>query len=137
MQENTYILEKCWRIQSSDFRFDKDKFDIALVRPSNVSYQTYRDFSLGKKTKCNSIIHEGCIAYWYADGTGKSSTSYEEFIIDANVNKQAFPEFECWQFTLNLNFQTYTVRVIDLKTGEVLYDHLDKWLSENTHRHLI
>ena len=137
--ENTYVLEKTWKIESKDFKFDLNKFDYALIRPCNIPYKTYRDFSLGKKTRCKQIVHEGCVAYWYADdrlpALGSSFKTFEEFLVNANINKQAVPEFENWQF--DFNWKTYTVRIIDLKTGEVLYDHIDKWLSENKRRGLI
>ena len=138
-QDTLYILEKYWKINRPDnFKFDKDRFDYALVRPCNVDYTTYKNFVLGKKVKVKSIVHEGCIASWYADGRFfqiGSRGPFEQFIVDVNVNKQAFPLIENWMF--EHNWQTYTVRTVDLKTGKTLFDSTDRWLNENAQWKLI
>ena len=127
-----YVLEKIWKIESPDFKFNKDKFYCALVRPCNVDYKTYRNFLLGKNVKVDSIVHEGCIASWYADkrfaDVGQTGP-FEKFMVDVNVNKQAFPLIEDWVF--EHNWKSYTVKAVDLKTNEVLYDATPKWLGEH------
>ena len=81
-----YILEKIWKISYPyDFIFKKDGFDYAFIRPCNVDYKTYNDFMLGKKTAPDMIRYEGSIAVWPSDPF--SSRSYEEFLVDVNVNK--------------------------------------------------
>lgn len=137
--ETLYILEKIWKIDKKDFKFDKDKFDCVLVRPCNVSYRTYRNFSLGKKVKVKTIIHEGCVASWSADKSFAYCTgapdNFDQFIIETNVNRQVFPLIENWVF--EQNWKSYTVKTIDLKTNEVLFDATNKWLSENKPYYLI
>lgn len=132
-----YILEKCWRTAGKGFVFDPAAFDFVLIRPCNVSYEVYKKFMLGKKTHCREVIHEGAIASWYSPRLHwiESSTSYEEFMVNLNLNKQVVPLIENWQ--IDLDFKTYTVKTIDLKTGKTLYDKVDAWLSENRKRNLI
>lgn len=135
---NTAVVEKVWKIWSRDFTFDPDKFDYTLVRPCDVSYRTYRNFSLGKKTKCKMITHEGAVLTWHRDKSfrfGNEPDTFEELLVKAGFTKQVVPEFENWLF--EFNWKTYTVKTIDLKTNEVLYDHVDKWLNENKRRGLI
>ena len=136
--EKLYILEKVWKINSIDFCFNKRKFDYALIRPCNVDYMTYRNFSLGKKVKTNVIIHEGCISSWYADKELKCISfngPFEQFMVDANINKLAIPLIENWIF--EHNWKSYTVRTIDLKKHEVLYDNVKHWLREQRRNSLI
>ena len=118
MKDDTlYILEKTWKIESSDFKFDKTKFDYALVRPCNVDYKTYKNFVLGKKVKAKCIVHEGCIASWYTDGRFTqlgSGKPFEQFLVETNVNKQAIPLIENWIFEHNWKY--YTVCTIDLRS---------------------
>lgn len=136
--EKLYILEKVWKIESTDFKFDKDKFDYALIRPCNVDYKTHRNFALGKSIKVSTIVYEGCVSSWYADksyGNLGFAGPFEQFMVDANVNKLAVPLFENWVFAHN--WQNYTVKTIDLKTGEVLYDSMHIWLSERRQMTLI
>ena len=135
---NTAIVEKIWKIDSKDFMFDPDKFNYVLVRPCNVTYQTYKNFLLGKKTKCKMIVHEGAVMSWHRDkslGWTHEPETFEEMLIKAELDCNVMPEFENWMF--DFNWKTYTVRTIDMRTHKVLYDHLDKWLSENTRRGLI
>lgn len=135
---NTAVLEKIWKIESKDFKFDPEKFNYALVRPCNVTYQTYKNFCLGKNTKCKMIMHEGSVSAWHRDKSfsfGSEPNTFEEMLIKAELDCNASPDFENWLF--DFNWKTYTVRTIDMRTNEVLYDHLDKWLSENKQRGLI
>lgn len=135
---NTAVVEKIWKIDTRDFKFDPDKFNYALVRPCNVTYRTYKNFSLGKKTKCKMIVHDGAVLAWHRDksyGFKDEPKTFEEMLVRAELDYTVMPEFENWMF--DFNWKSYTVRTIDLKTNEVLYDHLDKWLSENRHRGLI
>lgn len=129
-----YVLEKTWVVESRNFVLNSDKFDSALIRPCNVDYKTYKNFVLGKKVGVSTIIHEGCVAYWYRESWRHPgpAKSYEEFLIQANVNKLAFPLFENWM--INCNWKTYTVKTIDLKTGKVLYDSTSRMLSEIVNR---
>lgn len=136
--ERLYILEKGWKVSLSNFSFTKDNFDYALIRPCNVDYKTYKNFTLGKSSTVKSVIHEGCIASWYADSRmiyAGAPKTFEEFMIDANVNLQAFPLIENWMF--EHNWRNFTVKTIDLKTGKTLFDITDKWLSEMLEKHLI
>lgn len=129
-----YILEKIWKISYPyDFIFKKDGFDYAFIRPCNVDYKTYNDFMLGKKTAPDMIRYEGSIAVWPSDPF--SSRSYEEFLVDVNVNKLIFPLFENWIFSDN--WKKYTVKTIDLKTNKVLFDITSQWLSERRRCNLI
>lgn len=127
--DKLYILEKVWTIDSLSFRFNENAFNYALIRPCNVSYKVYRDFSLGKNIKDKCIIHEGCIASWYASKTFNFGFKgpYEEFIVDVNVNKQVFPLIENW--VIENNWRSYTVKTIDLKTGETLFDNTSNWFK--------
>ena len=137
-ESNTAVVEKIWKIETRNFRFDPDKFDYVLVRPCNVSYKTYKNFCTGKRTKCKMITHEGAVLSWHRDKSFSLSNephTFEELMLNASFNKQIVPEFENWLF--DVNWKTYTVRTIDLRTGEVLYDYVDKWLSESKWRFLI
>ncbi len=129
-----YVLEKIWVVESRDFVLRDNEFDSALIRPCNVDYKTYKNFVLGKKVGVSTIIHEGCVTYWYREGLHHVDPvmTYEEFLIHANVNKLAFPRFENWM--INCNWKTYTVKTIDLKTGKVLYDNISRMLSEIVNR---
>ena len=134
-ESNTAVVEKIWKIETRNFRFDPDKFDYVLVRPCNVSYKTYKNFCTGKRTKCKMITHEGAVLSWHRDKSFSLSNephTFEELMLNASFNKQIVPEFENWLF--DVNWKTYTVRTIDLRTGEVLYDYVDKWLSESKWR---
>ena len=137
-ESNTAVVEKIWKIETRNFRFDPDKFDYVLVRPCNVSYKTYKNFCTGKRTKCKMITHEGAVLSWHRDKSFSLSNephTFEELMFNASFNKQIVPEFENWLF--DVNWKTYTVRTIDLRTGEVLYDYVDKWLSESKWHFLI
>ena len=137
-ESNTAVVEKIWKIETRNFRFDPDKFDYVLVRPCNVSYKTYKNFCTGKRTKCKMITHEGAVLSWHRDKSFSLSNephTFEELMLNASFNKQIVPEFENWLF--DVNWKTYTVRTIDLRTGEVLYDYVDKWLSESKWHFLI
>ena len=103
-----------------------------------MSYKTYKNFCTGKRTKCKMITHEGAVLSWHRDKSFSLSDephTFEELMLNASFNKQTVPEFENWLF--DVNWKTYTVRTIDLRTGEVLYDYVDKWLSESKWRFLI
>ena len=137
-ESNTAVVEKIWKIDTRNFKFDPDKFEYALVRPCDVSYKTYKNFCTGKRTKCKMITHEGAVLSWHRDKSFSLSDephTFEELMLNASFNKQTVPEFENWLF--DVNWKTYTVRTIDLRTGEVLYDYVDKWLSESKWRFLI
>lgn len=59
--------------------------------------------------------------------------SFEEFIIYANVNRCIFPLIENWYVRNSINYDTYVVKTIDLKTNDVLFDGIKpifKKLSE-------
>ena len=135
--DKVYILEKAWKLKSPDFTFNKDEFDYALIRPCNVDYKTHRNFALGKKVKIHSMIYEGCVAFWYAKDFMSDSRHipFEQFLVDANTNKIAIPLFENWVF--EHDWHSYTVKTIDLKTNEVLYDATKLWLSERRRKALI
>lgn len=132
MKDDTlYILEKIWKVELTSFKFDKDKFDYARVRPCNVNYRTYKNFVLGKRIKTKCIVHEGCVASWYSNNsfsTIGSTGPFEQFIVETNINKQVFPLIENWVF--EHDWKSYTVCTIDLKTGEKLFDKVDWWLNE-------
>lgn len=144
--DDLYVLEKTWRIDAHDFKLDDDMFDYALVRPCNVTYREYRNFVLGKhssKTAC--ITHGGSVAQWYSKrcsiwyvenmhGNQQFST-FDEFMIDLNVRRMIIPAIENWMF--EVDFKTYVVKIIDLKTGETLYDGADELLSELKAKNLI
>ena len=133
-KNNTAVLEKIWKVDTRDFTFDPGMFDFALVRPCNVAYKTYRNFC----TRCKMITHEGAVIAWHRDknyGFPNDPKTFEEMLVNAGLSKNANPDFENWLF--DLNWKTYTVKTVDLRTGEVLYDHPDKWLSENKRRGLI
>lgn len=135
---NTAVVEKIWKIDTRDFKFDPDKFDYALVRPCDVPYRTYKNFLTCKHPKCKMITHEGAVMSWHRDKSNSFSSepkTFEEMIVNAGFNKQTSPDFENWLF--DLNWKTYTVKTIDLRTGKVLYDCVDKWLSESRARNLI
>lgn len=135
---NTAVVEKIWKIDTRDFKFDPDKFDYALVRPCDVPYRTYKNFLTCKHPKCKMITHKGAVMSWHRDKSNSFSSepmTFEEMIVNAGFNKQTSPDFENWLF--DLNWKTYTVKTIDLRTGKVLYDYVDKWLSENRARNLI
>lgn len=137
-RNNTGVIEKIWKIDSRDFTFDPDTFDFALIRPCNVPYRTYKNFCLGKFTQCKMIIHEGAVTSWHRDKNFRfpnEPKTFEEMLVDAELNKQANIDFENWMF--DFNWRTYTVKTIDLRTGDVLYDHSNEWLSENKRRGLI
>ena len=137
-ESNTAVVEKIWKIKTRNFKFDPDKFDYALVRPCDVPYRTYKNFCTGKRTKCKMITHEGAVLSWHRDPSFSMSDephTFEELMLNASFNKQTVPEFENWLF--DVDWKTYTVRTIDLRTGEVLYDYVDKWLSESKWRFLI
>ena len=100
-ESNTAVVEKIWKIETRNFRFDPDKFDYVLVRPCNVSYKTYKNFCTGKRTKCKMITHEGAVLSWHRDKSFSLSNephTFEELMLNASFNKQIVPEFENWLF---------------------------------------
>lgn len=135
---NTAVVEKIWKIDARNFKFDPGKFDYALVRPCDVTYRTYKNFITCKCTKCKMITHEGAVLAWHRDKNfsfPSEPKTFEEMMVNASFNKQTSPDFENWLF--DVNWKTYTVKTIDLRTGEVLYDNVDKWLSESKMKFLI
>lgn len=144
MKDKLYILEKIWNY-SSDMNFDQSTLHEVLIRPCNVSYRTYRNFALGNLVAGKHfeyIIHEPCIMDWMPNSKYHAldvlpdlteCKSFEEFMIYANLNKCIFPLIENWYVRSSLNYDTYVVKKIDLKTNEVLFDGIKpvfKKLSE-------
>lgn len=144
--DTTYVLEKTWRIDTHDFKLDADEFYFALVRPCGVTYREYRNFVLGKRlSKTACITHGGSVAQWYSKhcsswyvenmhGNQQFST-FEQFMIDLNVRRMIIPSIENWMF--EVDFKSYVVKTIDLKTGETLYDGAGELLSELRAKNLI
>ena len=78
-----YVLEKCWKYRPG-LKISQDNMYEVLIRPCNVSYQTYKAFILGH-TKCQSINHEGCVlSWWPVNGISyckqPNFKTFEEFI---------------------------------------------------------
>lgn len=138
---NTAIVEKNWDVSSRDFKLDPEMFDYALVRPCNASYKTYRNFNLGKYSKNKTIMHGGAIASWHRDWHRDSHSAhgepqtFEEMLVKVSLDPAVPLDFECWQF--HYDSKSYIVKVIDLRTGEVLYDSVVNWLNSQLMAHLV
>lgn len=140
-----YVLEKIWHYKPN-FKFSQDELYEVLIRPCNVSYRTYRNFSLGHNIKNKTITHEGCVLSWWPDNSHvyiyskePRFKSLEEFMIYANVDKCIIPLIENWMIMDN-NHRNYFAKTIDLKTNEILYDNSDLLLTklnEQYNRNLI
>ena len=135
-RKKLYIIEKIWDCtylaSLKQAKLDDTTLSSVLIRPCNVSYMTYVKFATGKYN--GNVIHEGAVHYWYANGSlcrpayASSFKTLEEFLIDLNVTKQIFPAIE--NHLINIDWKTYIVKTIDLKTGKTLYDAVDKFVEK-------
>lgn len=121
-----YILEKIWKFDPKK-KIDDSTLDTVLIRPCDVTYRVYRNFSLGKKIRQKCVTHEACVASWFPNHSIHATNepifkNIEEFLIDANINKCVVPSFENW--LIEYNWKTYYFKTFDLtKDHELLHDN--------------
>ena len=115
----SYFLEKTFELENG--KLVDDKSALPIVRPCALSYQYCLEV-LKENTK-QWLQLEGCIAHF--DPTKWSS--FEEWIVDLNVNHGIVADFEEHMLIDRIDgFKTYVMKAIDLHTHKTIYDATDK-----------
>lgn len=138
MNDMTYVLCKEWEYEPK-MSFDNDTLRYVTIRPADVSYNVLKSFYLGKSRKSRIITFGPSVISWsqlfkqiYYNGISNERYSntvstFEEFMVNANVNALVFPMVENWY--VNYNYSNYCVKTIDIKTKEVWFNCIEKTLK--------
>lgn len=123
----TYFLEKNFEIDD-DFKINSRPYGWTCIRPcEELNYNDCLDFWSGKKPKNEKLVMSGACAI-YDDKQQFHHKTLEEWLIKLSLEENIVPDFEEHMLLNKMNnrYETYIMKIIDLRTGKILEDNTKK-----------